>query len=208
MEAHHGPRLAAGRGFMKPRIKVIIQKNEDGTPSHKTCTKCLKMTPLDGFNVSVKGLFGKASACGECARNHANSMNRLNPEKKKQSALRFIRSEGGKSYRQSYNEANKERFQQYFKEYKQSNKLKVRQSVKAYERRWPEKAQARGALQNAVKRGVVERQPCTVCGCEKSEGHHEDYSKPLEVVWLCRVHHVRLHVEKAKAEKMGKAMAS
>lgn len=37
-------------------------------------------------------------------------------------------------------------------------------------------------------------EPCRVCGEMKAEMHHEDYSKPREVVWLCRLCHVRYHV--------------
>jgi len=37
------------------------------------------------------------------------------------------------------------------------------------------------------------RRPCTVCGAMKSEAHHEDYSKPLEVTWLCRTCHKAEH---------------
>ena len=43
-----------------------------------------------------------------------------------------------------------------------------------------------------VKRGVIRRTPCIYCGEKKVEGHHEDYSKPLEVYWVCRPHHVEL----------------
>jgi hypothetical protein len=33
-------------------------------------------------------------------------------------------------------------------------------------------------------------QHCSACGVEcKPQGHHPDYSKPLEVVWLCRPCH-------------------
>jgi hypothetical protein len=35
-------------------------------------------------------------------------------------------------------------------------------------------------------------QPCEVCGATKVEKHHPDYSKPLEVRWLCREHHLAL----------------
>ena len=57
------------------------------------------------------------------------------------------------------------------------------------------KQKAQNAVQNAVKYGKLIRLPCSVCGDQKSEGHHEDYSKPLEVVWLCRTHHAARHIE-------------
>ena len=48
-------------------------------------------------------------------------------------------------------------------------------------------------LRNAVYRGIVKRLPCEICGEEKVHGHHDDYSKPLEVAWLCNSHHMQLH---------------
>jgi len=57
----------------------------------------------------------------------------------------------------------------------------------------PGKASARDALLWAIETGKIERQPCSVCGCKKSEGHHADYSRPLDVKWLCRVHHMEEH---------------
>lgn len=43
------------------------------------------------------------------------------------------------------------------------------------------------------RRGKLVQQPCAVCGAEKTEMHHHDYSKPLEVEWLCRPCHMRTH---------------
>ena len=55
------------------------------------------------------------------------------------------------------------------------------------------KEQARKKLAYAVKRGVVKRGPCETCGTMKQiEAHHDDYTKPLEVRWLCRPHHIDL----------------
>ncbi len=54
------------------------------------------------------------------------------------------------------------------------------------------KFRARQTLKHAVRTGRVAREPCQVCGAANSEGHHDDYSKPLEVKWLCRKHHVEL----------------
>lgn len=45
----------------------------------------------------------------------------------------------------------------------------------------------------ALKKGQLVRLPCEVCGKPKTHGHHDDYSKPLEVRWLCSVHHAEQH---------------
>lgn len=57
----------------------------------------------------------------------------------------------------------------------------------------PLQFEARNIFHLAKLRGVLIKQPCEVCGNVKSDGHHDDYSKPLEVRWLCRVHHMELH---------------
>jgi hypothetical protein len=51
------------------------------------------------------------------------------------------------------------------------------------------RALARRKLNLYVYYGKVKRQPCEMCGAPKAEAHHEDYSKPLAVEWLCPPHH-------------------
>lgn len=58
--------------------------------------------------------------------------------------------------------------------------------------KYPEKNKARVALGTAIRYGKIIRP--TICeGCKKPnkriEGHHEDYSKPLDVDWLCKKCH-------------------
>ncbi len=55
---------------------------------------------------------------------------------------------------------------------------------------------AREIVRTAVKRGKIEKQPCEECGNPDSQAHHEDYSKPLDVTWLCPGCHSRKHVKK------------
>ena len=55
------------------------------------------------------------------------------------------------------------------------------------------KNNAQQKLRHAVKTGKLERQPCEKCGNPKSEAHHADYSKPLDVKWLCRQCHAKEH---------------
>jgi hypothetical protein len=57
----------------------------------------------------------------------------------------------------------------------------------------PEKNRAYCAVERAIKNGTLKRLPCEICGETKSEAHHEDYYKPLEVKWLCKRHHEDLH---------------
>lgn len=58
------------------------------------------------------------------------------------------------------------------------------------------KANCRSHTKEYVKRGNIKKFPCIVCGSDNSEAHHEDYSKPKEVVWYCRKHHLEYHESK------------
>lgn len=49
------------------------------------------------------------------------------------------------------------------------------------------------AVARALKSGKLIRQPCEACGSPDSLAHHEDYEKPLEVHWLCELHHQERH---------------
>lgn len=55
------------------------------------------------------------------------------------------------------------------------------------------KANARSYANVYLKRGYIKKQPCEVCGNDKSQMHHDDYDKPIEIRWFCRVHHLELH---------------
>jgi Zn finger protein HypA/HybF involved in hydrogenase expression len=57
------------------------------------------------------------------------------------------------------------------------------------------KANCRSYANAYLKRGKLIKQPCEKCGSEDSEIHHEDYTKPLDVTWLCRKDHLELHAE-------------
>lgn len=50
-------------------------------------------------------------------------------------------------------------------------------------------------IAKAIKDGLITRpKKCSQCGhTGKINGHHEDYDKPLELVWLCNRCHIRLH---------------
>jgi hypothetical protein len=75
-------------------------------------------------------------------------------------------------------------------------------ALKKSAEKYPEKNAARVALGNAVRDGRVTRKPCRVCGNKKSQGHHHDYSKPFDVIWLCTKHHAEEHkrMRAAKAD--------
>lgn len=52
------------------------------------------------------------------------------------------------------------------------------------------KIRARGVVYINLRNGKLIKLPCSVCGSVKSEAHHPDYSKPLEVEWYCKKHHL------------------
>lgn len=58
----------------------------------------------------------------------------------------------------------------------------------------PEAARAQSRVAYAISQGRLVQGPCSICGSDQNiHAHHRDYSKPLEVVWLCARCHHRLH---------------
>ena len=82
-----------------------------------------------------------------------------------------------------------------------SSRVSRIEEVRAYDRARgyrpsaPEKERARTAVKVALLAGTLERQPCEVgVDCAgRIEAHHDDYSRPLNVRWLCRRHHGEAH---------------
>lgn len=67
-------------------------------------------------------------------------------------------------------------------------------ATKRYRLANPEKIMAHFKLQYAVRTGAILKPPCEECGATKNvHGHHEDYSKPLDVRWLCYRCHLKQH---------------
>lgn len=75
--------------------------------------------------------------------------------------------------------------------------------VAAYMREWrkvnkptPEQKRkdiARSYAGVYLRLGKIKREACVRCGSAEAEMHHHDYSKPLEIEWVCRRCHVFEH---------------
>lgn len=77
--------------------------------------------------------------------------------------------------------------------------------IKDWIKRNPDKISHRlSAVQkvnSAIKSGKLTRGLCVKCGASNTEGHHEDYNKPLDVIWLCERCHINHHREKRSKGK-------
>lgn len=79
--------------------------------------------------------------------------------------------------------------------WKKNNRDKLRQYSATARKKFPFKAAARSYVSAAIKEGILVRpEICSKCtkNC-KAEAHHEDYTRPLEVIWLCRKCHAFIH---------------
>jgi hypothetical protein len=133
----------------------------------KQCFKCRRVLSFEMFYAHPQMADGRLGKCKECARRDVTE-NRLK-------SLDY------------YREYDRLRFQG------ERRKSWAADALRAHRQRNPEKAAARAAVARAIRAGRLARRPCEVCGCERSEAHHEDYSRPLDVRWLCRVHHLMHH---------------
>lgn len=144
----------------------------------KTCFKCLEDKPLSEFYKHPQMGDGYLNKCKECNKKDVKE----NREKNRDYYLWFdrIRADDPKRVeaRQAYAEAHRGLSQ------KRSNEWAKRNT---------EKRRAHNLVAKAVKRGILVKKPCEVCATEPAEAHHDDYTKPLEVRWLCEKHHGEHH---------------
>lgn len=79
-------------------------------------------------------------------------------------------------------------------DYQRSERGKLRNKNRVDNKRRSGKQKAHDLLRSSIRNGSIKRKPCEICNSNVSHGHHDDYSKPLEVVWLCPLHHMERHV--------------
>jgi len=147
----------------------------------KTCFKCNQTKPIDDFHKNHKMADGHSGKCKECACLDTRIHYRRNLIQRKEY-----------EFKRSKTKARKEKAKQYFKDHPES----VAKAQKKYRAKYPERFKANSLLNNHVNRKGFQKEPCRDCGCtENIYGHHEDYNKPLDVIWLCPPCHSTLHRE-------------
>lgn len=97
--------------------------------------------------------------------------------------------------RVGYYKTCKECKKSYQKQYTKSEAGKAVQAKadQARKEKFAHKRSARSKTFTAIKNGTIQVLPCLICG-DKAEAHHHDYSRPLDVMWLCRTHHRETHL--------------
>jgi hypothetical protein len=144
----------------------------------KKCFKCNKEKPLNEFYKHSMMADGHLNKCKECTKTDSKTTyNKIqsNPEL-----------------------AVKERKRQRIKE----RKRRLEGKTKQYKYQKP-KNQANVILGNAVRYKKITKKQCQICGNAKVQAHHEDYSKPLDVTWLCVRHHNDRHIHLRDMKTLG-----
>ena len=125
-----------------------------------------------------------------------------NPEEYRRRSIEYSRARkavdpewGKKSREASKRWFRSPRGQRYMKAWRQ--RPDVQEKTRIMNRIWywnnRKKVKAHSRVAYALKNGIIRKLPCCICGGLKSEAHHEDYSKPLQVDWYCRLHHRQIH---------------
>jgi hypothetical protein len=99
---------------------------------------------------------------------------------------------------QSYYARNRELVAKRIAKYRRDNPGVMNAICEKYRIRNKHKKAAKEMVRRAVLSGKLAKEPCEKCG-KKAQAHHENYSKPLDVRWLCSFHHKQRHMEMLNA---------
>lgn len=141
----------------------------------KTCKRCNQSKPLNCFGTGKRYKDGLKNWCKECYR----------------------------GYQHEYRQKNSKSFRAKQREYRQRPEVQKR---KYYLNQAPNprhQKEAGNAVKRAIYNGILIPQPCEVCGDQRVDAHHDDYSEPLNVRWLCRIHHIEHHKSQKKSRFLG-----
>jgi hypothetical protein len=185
----------------------------------KKCSKCKvekeekefykDRSSKDGLDYSCKNCAAEQSKkCREKRPDHYREQNRKNLEKNyetiraSQKKHRIINRDRILSRRKELREPRKEEINLREKERRKNDpnhlekaRILNRKSYKKNKETLKPKRSAHQLVMYAVKLGILVRpKECEKCASNiKIEGHHEDYSRPLDVKWLCKSCHVKEH---------------
>jgi len=135
----------------------------------KNCFKCNTVKPLSEFYTHPRMADGHVNKCKECYKNDSTANRNKNIEKVR-----------------AYDRARS----------KEPERIKaVTEITRAWRAEDSRRTLAHSSVARAMRRGELVQHPCCRCGAEKTVAHHEDYDKPLEVVWLCQPCHKQRHKE-------------
>jgi len=144
----------------------------------KVCKRCGEEKQLDEFYRHPGMKDGHLNECKVCRR----AYQKRHADENKESRAAYERERAQRPER-------KKGAYEVLRRWRKNNPEKVREQASRY----PEKRMARRIVWNAVQDGRLKKELCGECGSEKVHAHHEDYSKPLEVEWLCARCHRKRH---------------
>jgi ribosomal protein S27AE len=71
---------------------------------------------------------------------------------------------------------------------------------KEYRKNYPNKYKAHNMVNNAIRDGKLFKKSCGECGSKRRiNAHHDNYTEPLNVRWLCASCHHQWHAENGEA---------
>lgn len=153
----------------------------------KCCYVCGEQKSLNDYYKHPQMLDGHLNKCKEC---HKAAMI-TNRRKRLEYYQEYDRKRGNLPHRVKARQEYADTLPQEYK-----NELSWK-----WIRRNPQKRIAHIIAGNAIRNGTLVKQPCEACGEKVVEAHHDDYSKPLTVRWLCRICHTRHHKEEREIER-------
>ena len=140
----------------------------------KKCFKCLSVKPLSEFYKHKSMADGHLNKCKSCTRTDV-----LDHRSKNLESIRAYDRERAK----------------------RPERIKaVREVVYNWRHEDKRRGAAHSAVARAMKSGRIVKRACERCGAEKAYAHHENYDRPLDVVWLCQADHKQRHKEMVLAD--------
>ncbi|WP_371378824.1 hypothetical protein [Sporomusa aerivorans] len=152
----------------------------------KICRKCGNELPLDNFYKHKEMLDGHLNHCKECVKSRVRNHRKDHQEYFKEYEFNRNRTTKRREWKKKH--VNKTKINKKNREIKRLSLKQRRQTIEGYQK-------SHNAFTRAVKSGKIVRPDiCQVCGtADKVIGHHCDYTKPLNVVWLCNACHGLYH---------------
>lgn len=151
----------------------------------KICIRCGLPKEIVDFYHHPMMADGRLNKCKECCKTEA--------KKRRQEKLDEIRAYDRERGKLPHRLANSQKYQrEHLQQHFEANQK--------YFQKYPEKREAHYIVGNAIRDGKLIKQPCMECGSLDVEAHHDDYSKPLDVIWVCNKHHKQKDKERRLRE--------